>query len=103
MKVSVGIVVFTLAGVSFLAMMHVKNSVQDLHQERVKLLTRRDEQEESLRVLKAERSYLVRPAQLEAYATALGLKPIQPEQQATFPPELARALLPHANPQQEAR
>ncbi len=85
MRMSIGVIFVVIIAAAFVTMMHVKNGVQDLKAEKHAGLLKRESFQETIRVLYAEKAYLARPEQLQAFASALRLQPIQPQQVVLLP------------------
>ncbi len=76
----VGMGIGLFATGSLVGVFHVKNSVQDLNEERASLMLERHQLEESMKVLEAEYAYLTQPERLAAYASALDLEEVEVSQ-----------------------
>jgi len=85
MKTSLSIIFIILIASSFVVMMQVKSGVQDLQAEANALLAEKETRKENIRVLRAEKAYLARPEQLQLFADATHLQPIDPQQVVLLP------------------
>lgn len=85
MKTSLSVIFVILIATSFVVMMQVKSGVQDLQAEARDLLATKEKQKENIRVLRAEKAYLARPEQLQMFAEATHLQPIDPQQVVMLP------------------
>ena len=85
MKTSLSVIFVILIATSFVVMMQVKSGVQDLQAEAHDLLASKEKQKENIRVLRAEKAYLARPEQLQMFAEATHLQPIEPQQVMLLP------------------
>lgn len=85
MKTSLSVIFIILIASSFVVMMQVKSGVQDLQAEANALLAEKEVRKENIRVLRAEKAYLARPEQLQLFAEAAHLQPIDPQQVVLLP------------------
>lgn len=88
MKTSLGVIFIILIATSFVVMMQVKSGVQDLQAEANMLMAEQTTKTENIRVLRAEKAYLARPEQLQMFAQATNLQPIDPQQVVLLPREI---------------
>ncbi|MBA44826.1 MAG: hypothetical protein CMF62_12620 [Magnetococcales bacterium] len=88
MKTSLSVIFIILIATSFVVMMQVKSGVQDLQAEANMLMAKKSSKAEDIRVLRAEKAYLARPEQLQMFAEATNLQPINPQQVVLLPREM---------------
>ena len=85
MRLSLSVVFILLIAGAFVAMMHIKNGVQDMRSQSQALLEKREGLAASERVLEAEHAYLSRPERLAVFAQEKGLREIHYNQMVTLP------------------
>ena len=88
MKTSLSVIFIILIATSFVVMMQVKSGVQDLQAEANMQMAKKSSKAEDIRVLRAEKAYLARPEQLQMFAEATNLQPINPQQVVLLPREM---------------